>query len=254
MTSKRDRKKQQQRRRVQSRASKTTLSDRVVVRKVLEKTAEQSRQRARDCIRRGDLPNRVGELADGARGLALQVIRQSPMDGKHACKAGCAFCCHTAVTVAPPEAFKIAQHLVDNYQEDEVERVRKRLTENAALASGMTRAEYIAKNIPCAMLTDDGNCRVHSVRPLACAGFLSSSKEKCEAEFKHIANREAVPTDKFAMLAGLGVSYGLKDACKEFGLDAEFYELHHAVQRALEAVNGVQRWADGEKVFDGCLT
>ena len=128
------------------------------------------------------------------------------------------------------------------------------MDENAGLASSLTRDAYIAKNVPCALLTEDGRCLAHPVRPLCCAGFLSTSRAKCEAEFKHLVGRDPVPTDKHAMLAGLGVSYGLKEACNQAGRDGEFYELHHALRRALDTPNAAEKWARGERVFDGCPT
>ena len=206
-----------------------------------------------DYLRQDDLPAKIGQLADSTRSLTLRGIQRSPLDGKHDCQPGCAFCCHTAVTVAPPEALRIAQYLREHCTDEVLAELGCRLEENAALASSMTRDEYIARNIPCALLTGDGNCRVHAVRPIACAGFLSTSRSGCEAEFKHLANREPVPTDKFAMLAGLGVSHGLKDACRNANLDGEFYELHHALRRALDGVDGAGKWARGETFLEGCL-
>ena len=178
---------------------------------------------------------------------------QSPDSGKHECRPGCAFCCHTAITVAAPEAFAITGYLLEHYSEDEMHLVRRRMDENAELASSMTRDEYIAKNIPCALLTEDGNCRAHPVRPLACAGFCSTSQAKCEAEFNRVPDRDPVPTDKFTMLTGLGVSFGLKDACKQADLDGDFYELHHALRRVLDTPSAAEKWARKENLFDGCL-
>ena len=103
------------------------------------------------------------------------------------------------------------------------------------------------------MLTDDGNCRVHAVRPLACAGFLSTSRAKCEAEFKREPGRDPVPTDKFAAAAGMCVSIGLRDACAKADLDGTFYELHHALRRVMDTPDAAERWARGEAVFAGCL-
>ena len=55
------------------------------------------------------------------------------------------------------------------------------------------------------------------------------------------------------MLVGLGVSHGLKDACRNANLDGEFYELHHALRRALDGVDGAGKWARGERFLEGCL-
>jgi Fe-S-cluster containining protein len=127
------------------------------------------------------------------------------------------------------------------------------LDENAARAQRLTRNEYIAALIPCALLTADGNCRAHPVRPLACAGYLSTSHAACQAEFEHIAGRPAIPTDRHALAAALGASQGLLRACQEADKDGNFYELHHALRLVLDTPDAAERWARGEPVFAGCL-
>lgn len=193
------------------------------------------------------------QAAAGVRSLALQVMQRSSLHGKHACVAGCACCCHTAVTVAAPEVFAIADYLRQTLAAADLAAVRSRLDQNAARAAGCTRDEYIAALIPCGLLTPDGNCRAHPVRPLACAGFLSTSRAACEAEFRREPGRTPVPTDRFAMLVGLGASHGLRQACAAAGLDGEFYELHHALRVALAAPDAAARWLRGEPVFADCL-
>ena len=131
--------------------------------------------------------------------------------------------------------------------------VRQRMDDNAKLSASMTRDAYIAQLIPCALLTEDGNCRVHAVRPIACASFRSRSPAKCEAEFNHVPQRDPVPTDDFAKVADLGVSHGLLEACKEADLDGNFYELHHALRRVMDTPDAVGQWARGEDILDGCL-
>jgi Fe-S-cluster containining protein len=194
------------------------------------------------------------EMTAQAHRLALHTIQQSPLAARHACRPGCAFCCHTAVTVAPPEVFAIAHYLRDRLSADALGELRARLDPNAELAAALPRADYIARLIPCALLTTDGNCRVHPVRPLACAGFLSTSQEKCAAEFTRAPNRDLVPTDKFGAAAALCVAVGLRDGCRAAQRDGNSYELHHALRRVLDTPDAPERWARGENVFAGCLT
>ena len=253
MSSKRERRKRERRRRrstVRSAAPNSTPDAAV---KLAEAVAEKTGNLVRDYLRREDLAAKVFELADCTRDLALQAMQQSPLNGRHECRAGCAFCCHTAVTVAPIEVFAIVRHLQGHYSHEELSHVRQHLDENATLASKMARDEYIARLIPCALMTEDGNCRAHPVRPLACAGFLSTSRARCEAEFKRVPGRDPVPTDRFTMVAGLAVSKGLSNACREADLEGGFYELHSALRRVLETPDAVEQWARGVNVLDGCL-
>lgn len=253
MSSKREKRKRERARRRPVEARQTTPSQQWSERKLLEQSCEDACAVALDFVGRSNLAENVDKLADRTRDLALTVINRSPLHGQHACKEGCAFCCHTVVTASVPELVGVVKYLREHYSESELQQVRRRIDENAALARTLPRNEYIARNVPCAMLTDDGRCRVHPVRPFCCAGYLSTSREKCEAEFHRLAGRDDVPTDRYAMLAGLGVSYGLKQACSENNLDGTFYELHSALQRALDDHEVPGKWAKGERPLDGCL-
>ena len=252
MSQKRERKKRERSRRLKVSKPDAMGSDRATVEKNLDSFAEQARQTVAPYLQGDDLAANVRALADDVRNLALRLIERSPKCGKYDCRPGCAFCCHTSITVAPPETFAIARYLQDSCSEEDLNQVRRRIEENAESATNMTREAYIAENVPCALLTGDGNCRVHSVRPIVCAGFLSTSRAKCEAEFKHLVNRDPVPADKYTMLVGLGVSFGLKDAIRKAGLDGNFYELHHALRRVMDTPDAAERWARREDVFDGC--
>ncbi len=222
--------------------------------KVLHDAGREAERLATVFLDRRDPAAGIAELADETRGLALRVIQTSPLAGQHACQPACAYCCHAAVTIAPPETFAIARYLQEHYSADTLQEMRRRMDRNAELASSITREEYIARLVPCALLTDDGHCLVHPVRPLACAGFLSTSRQKCEAEFNREPNRDAIPTDEFAAAAALCVAIGLRDGCKKARLDGTSFELHHALRRVLDTPDAAERWARGADVFAGCLT
>ena len=252
MSRKRDRKRRDKLRRATGTRSAARSAKRPSRQAVFETAAKKAEQTVASYLGRDDLAERVIELADATRGLALRVMQRSPIAGRHECIAGCACCCHTAVTIAPPEAFAIAKYLTERYSEQELQQVRGRMDENAALAARISREDYIARLIPCALLTEDGNCRAHPVRPMACAGFCSTSRRKCEAEFDRVVGREPVPVDKFTMSAGLAVSNGLLAACRNAGRDGNFYELHHALRRVLDTPDAARQWAAGRDVFNGC--
>lgn len=192
-------------------------------------------------------------MAAAVRDIALRVIRQSPQQPHHACRAGCSFCCHTAVTSSPAEAIAILQHLHAVLDADVLADVRRRVKANAALAAKQTRKQYIAANIPCALLTDDGLCRVHPVRPLTCAGFLSTSREACEAEFNRAPQRAPVPVDRQAMFGVMGTARGLRDACIQSKLDGESYELHQLLDRLWDVSAPAAAWSAGRTLSAGCL-
>ena len=114
MSKKRDQKNRERRRRSKAAQSEAKGSKRPADQKLLDAATAKAKQAASDFLRRDDLAVRVVQLADGTRELALRVMRQSPLDGKYECRPGCAYCCHTAVTVAAPEVFAIAAYLKEH--------------------------------------------------------------------------------------------------------------------------------------------
>lgn len=198
-------------------------------------------------------PAPASKAAAAARDVALRLVRQAPLSQRHACRAGCAFCCHTSVTSAPTEALDILQYLRENASAQQLADVRDRTAENAARAKGLFRAKYAAALVPCALLTTDGQCLVHPVRPLACAGHMSFSREACEAEFNRVPGRSAVPVDRQAMIGVLGVAHGLRDACQSVKRDGESYELHNALLRLWDMRDAAQQWSTGAELMQGCL-
>ena len=223
-------------------------------RKILDAATERVQLIAGTILRREDRHDTATNIAQETRDVALRVIAQSPLRNQHACQAGCAFCCYTAVTVSPPEVFAIVDHLRRHSSTERLAEIRRKLDENAQKADAMPRSDYVAALVPCALLTEDNQCSVHAVRPLACAGFLSTSRSNCEAEFNRTANRAPIPTDDLAMATGVAASKGMLLACQAADVDGQFYELHHALRLVLDKPEAAEAWARKEDMFKGCPT
>ena len=101
MSRKREQLKRERSRRAKVRRPESRGQPRRAEQKLLEATVDNARQTVDQYLRRDDLAASVVELAGSTRELALRVMRRSPLDGRHECRPGCAFCCYTAVTVAP---------------------------------------------------------------------------------------------------------------------------------------------------------
>ncbi len=251
MAGKRDRKKCERQRRSTA-VQNAAATARTQARRYLDETAAQVRQAVGEALRDEDAAAAPLQAARDTLGIALRVIDKSPFRSRHACEAGCAFCCYTAVTASPPELLAIADYLRRSCSDEQLAEVRRRLDENAAKAAAMSRNDYIASLIPCALLSPENRCRVHPVRPLACAGFCSTSRRKCEAEFNREPDRAQVPTDKLAMAIGVAASDGLLSACHDAGKDGKFYELNHALRVVLDDPEIAHRWSRGEESFEHC--
>jgi Fe-S-cluster containining protein len=101
-----------------------------------------------------------------------------------ACKVGCSFCCHQRVSVLPHEARALLDHLRTKSPPLEAAAIEHRILDNARTIDGLTIAEHVAANLPCAFLVDH-RCAAHEVRPSICASFHSMSRERCEYSFNH---------------------------------------------------------------------
>lgn len=250
MAGDRDRKKRERQRRAAA-VQNAAATARSQAKRYIDETTANVRQAVSKALRESDAAAPVQAARDALQ-IALKVIDRSPFRSRHACEAGCAFCCYTAVTASPPELFAIADYLRRHCSDEERADIRRRLEENAKKAAAMSRHDYIAALIPCALLSEDHCCHAHPVRPLACAGFLSTSRRKCEAEFNREPDRAPIPTDEMAMAIGVAASDGSMRACRGAGLDGKFYELNHALRLVLDDPAIMQRWSRGEDPFENC--
>jgi uncharacterized protein len=182
---------------------------------------------------------RLAEQVHHAMSAAIDAL---PSKAQHACAAGCFFCCYLPVDVLAPEAFRIAAHLKQTRSPGELAELVYRLAAPGGHDPG-TR--------PCVFL-DQGRCSIYEVRPMVCRGYNSLSKERC-ATFYHDASVDLKGTkDDVAGSVVEAMEDGIIAGLNALGLDAQWYELPSAVLRALETVDGPERWARGEAVFEGC--
>jgi len=121
----------------------------------------------------------------------------------NACAAGCAFCCHLPVLVAPGEADLLAE-------------VAVRLPDVRA------RIERPAHR--CAFLGDDLRCLAYDVRPLRCRAHTSTDRAICERIHAGELPLASVPGDAWLRLSAQAIGRGLGEGERE---------LHAAVREAI---------------------
>jgi len=181
--------------------------------------------------------------------LATQVhqgmsaaIDALPSKAQHACAPGCFFCCYLPVDVLAPEAFRIAAYLQQTRSPAELTELVYRLGTYGPHALG-TR--------PCVFLSQ-GRCSIYEVRPMVCRGYNSLSKERCEAYYYDASVDLTGTKDRVAGRLAEAMEDGVIAGLNALGLNAQWYDLPSALLRALETDDGLERWARGEEVFQGC--
>ena len=186
---------------------------------------------------------RAGDAAEAAhRGFALSTRSHPPGPGI-ACRAGCAFCCHTLIVVTAPEAFRLARHVRGDAAAD-----RQRIAAAAAATRGVPADQRARDRRPCALLLD-GRCTAYDARPLLCRAGNSLDAAACEAGFGDPGI--VIPASAIPLRLKDAHMLALVAALRAAALDARAYELNHALTVALPSADAEQRWLSGEDVFAG---
>jgi Putative zinc- or iron-chelating domain len=202
-----------------------------------EQSQRQTEQRIHENSAQINDDRQKSSLGEGLAALAAHaiddIISASPQRSQHACRAGCAWCCHQPVFLTTPESIAIVSHLLSSWPANRIELLRARLKEKILhrLALGGNRA-VLKQGLACAFLNDDNSCAIHPARPLACRGYLSSSATACAERFVD-PNAAPPPIDPHVHFSTCGVIHGLQIALHEADLNAGLRDLHRAVLELL---------------------
>ncbi len=189
-------------------------------------------------------------LAGRIDGLMSQALETFQADGAGiACRAGCSFCCHLRVMVYPHEAIALFRYLRSRIPKDQADGVRARLVENAAHINKLGREGRVATGVACAFLID-GKCSAYEVRPAACSGYHSLSRERCEEEYDNAAGSppEGIPVLQALRYIAAALDDGMEQALAEAGLSETRVELQTAVAALIRNPALIERWRSGREL------
>lgn len=179
-------------------------------------------------------------LAASIRGHAV------PID----CKTGCNYCCHLRLEIQPHEAFALARWLRSHLSAQELDRVTRRLRDNAQASRAMGAEARKRTSMACALLGPDGACTAYVARPAQCRRYHSMRVETCKAFFENPAD-ESIESPMHPAVAhnGAVIITQAQQAVRDAGLAAENEDMNLALLEALEAPSAWRRWKDGKKPF-----
>lgn len=168
--------------------------------------------------------NGAAKAANLAVRLADATIAKFSQPVHVDCKAGCAFCCRSLVSVTAPEAFLVLELLA-----------LKSRAGNPAPKKEATHCVFLA----------DGRCSVYSARPINCRRTLSGSVRACETAFTSetvgLAHLLTEPLQKGVYVRGL-----LMAAIAATGRTPTFYELERSVTVLEGDATAQEKWLAGQ--------
>ena len=188
------------------------------------------------------LTARVNSLADEA----LTYFSQKGVGV--ACAPGCTFCCHLRVMVQAHEAIALFRYLQGAMPQEVAATVRTRVVENDVAARKGPAAGKSPVRRACAFLVD-GRCSAYAVRPAACSGYHSLSRQRCEDAHFNTDTSEGIPMSQAFNYAAAALQGGVDQGLGRQGLSAARFELHAAVAALLRNPGTIQRWRAGRTLL-----
>ena len=206
-----------------------------------------------EIISQGRGPDRALEIAVSAFFLADHLIwrfeAEQELPQPIACREECDACCYNRVELTPAEALIIGHHIAGNFSATEKEAVLANLARNLARTEGKSPAAVagMRAELPCPLLRDR-RCSVYPVRPLVCRAMHGLDRQGCAGELSagslagstYYAHRHEI---------AVSVSAGLREGCREAGLQSGALNLAQALRDFFTQENPVEKWINGGEVF-----
>lgn len=175
-------------------------------------------------------------VADFAR---LDLPDEAPL----ACAKGCSYCCYQRVELTAPEVLLLARQV----RHDGARRLRVR--ETARRLEGMDGRSHHLAQVPCALLGEDGTCSAYESRPLACRRAHSTDASVCESAHNKPKLEVLIPSSTALWWNASAIVLGYYEGSAHAGRPPHVYELHAALDVALEEPAAEERFRRGEDPF-----
>ena len=194
------------------------------------------------------------ELALSAFYFADHVINliesATPLPTPIVCEIGCHFCCLSQVELTPPEALFLGHFVEQNFSEDEKKELLAQCQRSLDLMAGKNKKQIakIREKLPCPLLRE-GKCSAHPARPLVCRAMHALDAKACEKALK-TADLSSPPYYAHRQEIFFSISQGLLAGCRDVGCQSAPLELARALLDYFTQPRPVERWLQGEEVFN----
>jgi Fe-S-cluster containining protein len=166
-----------------------------------------------------------------------------------ACKSGCWYCCHFLVEARAEEVLQIADYVNSRFTKEQVQQLRERLANNAAILRQMSREQQLSANLACAFL-QDGKCSVYNLRPMRCRSFHATDVTGCKQAYEQPGNLD-IKSSLLPQLLYTAEAHikGSRQAFEQAGYDNTTYELNAAMELALTDSTPKRQFEKREPAF-----
>lgn len=178
------------------------------------------------------------------------AIEQAPnlLGTQQACKPGCSYCCHYKVHLSASEALAIAEHL-HSTPASKKEACLNRLQANVAEVRKLGPELHMTTNIQCAFLSEDGQCEIYSLRPIACRRHHSYDVTPCKVTFDDPSRTDPNQQSLEQLAIAAGFTHASHAASEQTGFDNALYEMNGAILEAVTNGASSKRWKNGKNAF-----
>ena len=172
-----------------------------------------------------------------------------------ACGAGCAFCCNTMVSLLPPEAFYLAEHIETAFSPEDSQALIARILDHDSRHRGKSGGQRFVEHAACPSLDPETKfCRVHAARPLTCRAMHSGSLTACRKAYDERNAYVPAPSHRsffeHTQVYYNAIGYTLED----LGLEMAPLEMNAALATIWTQERAFERWLAGERIFDLTVT
>ncbi len=207
------------------------------------------RQQVRSRLERARRADDCAKLLCGLHQVLEAQLHR--LDRSHLdCAPGCGSCCRINVAVLMPEAGAVMEYLQRQLPPGERQELAERVAGLYRQVGGLDEAGRLQRQLACAFLDGQGNCRIYPVRPLMCRSVTSTDAAACVAALGVHDPDLAPPVvmhleqKQFCDAAFLA----LADAVAELGLDDRSTTLTTAVHNLLRQPTILSDWLAGGPV------
>ncbi len=165
-----------------------------------------------------------------------------------ACHEGCSFCCHMRVVATVPEVLAIANEIRLHWDRREISTLTDRIEILNSKSHGQSDEEWGIRRYRCPLLVD-GICSVYNTRPLDCRAYNSQSVSACRDAWKSYLEWD-VPVNQHVLAIYKNLQAGVLNGLVSMGRSSRLVELTAALNIALKVEQVVEKWRDGEPIFE----